>query len=326
MNETRFPGLETQEILRWLSEKGWRVEASIELTGDVSPRRYVRVESGSRTAILALYPGEIRSACGKFLVSTRLLAETGVRVPRILASDCEQGLTLLEDVGSATLYDLRETPSTDLESFFWLAVSDLDRIQSIEVEAVEQLNPRLNGELLWQELRKTLTILFAPRRLLSDPSFCSDLERTLQSLCTHLGKETPVPCHRDYMSRNLVPLASESQLVVLDHQDLRLGPPLYDLASLLNDSLFPSAALEEEIVARTVGDSSSDRIRYHRSAAQRTLKAAGTYESFAQRGFPRHRQLIPATLKRSVRHLRGIPEAASIVSAFEERLSPLLIC
>ena len=36
---------------------------------------------------------------------------------------------------------------------------------------------------------------------------------------------------------------------MLDHQDLRLGPPFYDLASLLNDTLFPPPDAEEALLA-----------------------------------------------------------------------------
>ena len=58
-----------------------------------------------------------------------------------------------------------------------------------------------------------------------------------------------MPCHRDFMVRNLMPLRGRRGLVVLDHQDLRLGPPLYDLASLLNDTLFPPPEAEEALLA-----------------------------------------------------------------------------
>jgi aminoglycoside/choline kinase family phosphotransferase len=112
---------------------------------------------------------------------------------------------------------------------------------------------------------------------------------------------------------------------VLDHQDLRLGPPQYDLASLLNDSLFPTAPLEEQILSSVLGDDPALRRGYHRAAVQRTLKASGTYESFALRGFPRHRRLIPPTLERAVRHLAQLPEASGLVRELDDRLS-LVIC
>src|SRR5262249_24021197 len=70
---------------------------------------------------------------------------------------------------------------------------------------------------------------------------------------------------------------------VLDHQDLRLGPPAYDLASLLNDTLFPTPEVEAAFLAE-LAPGPEERLRYHRAAAQRTLKAVGTYAAFARRG------------------------------------------
>lgn len=314
------------EIQAWLALQGLDVEHFRELTGDVSLRRYVRLTSGGTSTILAVYPPEIRAACRNFLATTRLLSQAGVRVPRILASDCGQGLTLLEDVGSATLYDLRDTVGSGLAGYFWQAITDVERIQSIAVEKVAPLNPPLDRDLLWRELTQTWSSLFEPHGLCTDPGFSRVFEATLREVCRLLDTESPVPCHRDFMSRNFVPVEPQPELAVLDHQDLRLGPRHYDLASLLNDSLFPSEALEEEILDHCLSAEPAERISYHRAAAQRTLKATGTYETFAQRGYPRHRKLIPETLQRAVRHLGHLPEATEIRSDLEKRMAPLLIC
>src|SRR5260370_24078577 len=99
------------------------------------------------------------------------------------------------------------------------------------------------------------------------------------------------------MARNLMPLPGGA-VGVLDHQDLRLGPPAYDVASLLNDTLFPPAEIEQELLVAT--PSATPRAAYHLAAAQRTFKAVGTYASFARRGAPRHLPLIPPTLARAL--------------------------
>ncbi len=115
----------------------------------------------------------------------------------------------------------------------------------------------------------------------------------------------------------------EGDLAVLDHQDLRLGPPLYDLASLLNDTLFPPPEIEEELLARVLR-SEGDRVRYHRAAAQRTLKAVGTYTSFALRGADRHLPLVAPTLGHCLRHLARVPESAAIVDELGRAWGPVL--
>jgi aminoglycoside/choline kinase family phosphotransferase len=129
------------------------------------------------------------------------------------------------------------------------------------------------------------------------------------------------------MARNLVPRprprpaasGDEAALVVLDHQDLRLGPPGYDLASLLNDSLFPPAELEEGWLARVLPPGEAPRLAYHRAAAQRTLKAVGTFAAFARRGSDRHLPLIPPTLERALYHLGRLPEGRKLAPELERR-------
>jgi len=110
-------------------------------------------------------------------------------------------------------------------------------------------------------------------------------------------------------------------LVVLDHQDLRLGPPLYDLASLLNDTLFPPAAEEEALLAKALTSSAAGLGSYHRAAAQRCLKAVGTYAKFARLGADRHVPLIAPTLARFVNHFSQLPEGAPLSARLREAWS-----
>ena len=112
---------------------------------------------------------------------------------------------------------------------------------------------------------------------------------------------------------------------VLDHQDLRLGPPAYDLASLLNDSLFPPVEVEERLLRRAgVPAEGTERETYHRAAAQRTLKAVGSYAAFAGRGSDRHLCLIPPTLARALHHLGRLPETAHLKERLARAWKPAL--
>ncbi|MEA2600828.1 MAG: N-acetylmuramate 1-kinase [Acidobacteriota bacterium] len=291
------------------------------LAGDVSPRRYSRVAlAGGASAILATYPPEIRATCPRFHRTTEILTGAGVRVPRILASDCEEGWMLLEDVGFQTLGEWGcDRPWNELAPWFATAVEIAGKIARLPMTAdLAELNPPLGSELLRRELAQTWDLFLEPRGLVAGLAGAggADLRAALDALCAALCAEPPVPCHRDFMVRNLMPLPggeATGELAVLDHQDLRLGPPLYDAASLLNDTLFPPAEAEEALVA-SIATTPADRIRYHRAAAQRTLKAVGTYASFARRGAPRHLPLIPPTLARFVKHFSRLPEGETLAA------------
>jgi aminoglycoside/choline kinase family phosphotransferase len=309
----------------WLAGLGYAPREVVSLTGDVSSRRYSRVElDDGTTAILATYPDEVRDVCPRFLRTADLLAAAGVRVPRVFAASCEHGWMLLEDLGPQTLGEQRERPWSELRLYFRRALELIGRIAALPADVVSELNPPLGRELLKRELDQTWDLFLVPRGLTGGPGLTAALQAALSLLCDRLGDEVPVPCHRDFMVRNLMPLGPEQpgEVVVLDHQDLRLGPPGYDLASLLNDTLFPPAEIEEELLAAALGD--GDRAGYHRAAAQRTLKAVGTYTKFSLRGANRHLPLIPPTLARCLDHLSRLPEGAPLIEDLGRTWRPVL--
>ena len=304
----------------WLAAAGFPACEPLPLPGDVSPRRYTRlVGPDGGSAILATYPPDIRGTCTRFLRTTALLDQAGVPVPRVLASSCDEGWMLVEDLGPQTLAEWGSgRPWSELQPYFERALELAERIGRIPVESVEGLNPRLGGELLRRELAQTWDLFLEPRGLTGGEALTRALSAALDAICANLDAETPVSCHRDFMVRNLMPFSND--LIVLDHQDLRLGPPAYDLASLLNDTLFPPPEVEEALFAKA----SLDRVGYHRAAAQRTLKAIGTYASFALRGAERHLPLVPPTLGRCLSHLARVPESAPLVSDLADAWAPVL--
>lgn len=319
-------GLEAKALDAWLASSGFALRESRPLPGDVSPRRYTRLTGpDGGTAILATYPPEIRDICPRFLRTAALLEQAGVPVPRVLASSCDEGWMLLEDLGPETLGEWgRGRPWSELRPWFERALDLADRIGRIPVEEVDGLNPRLGRELLRKELAQTWDLFLQPRGLTGGESLTRALSAALDEICANLDAETPVSCHRDFMVRNLMPVSGAGvgrELVVLDHQDLRLGPPAYDLASLLNDTLFPPPDVEEALIGGWV-----EPVQYHRAAAQRTLKAVGTYASFALRGADRHLPLVPLTLGRCLDHLARVPESAHLTADLAEAWAPALIC
>ncbi|HXU31567.1 MAG TPA: phosphotransferase [Thermoanaerobaculia bacterium] len=322
------------DLAPWLATRGFAPERIEALPGDVSPRRYGRVrlaEGGS--AIVAFYPEEIRPTAERFLRTTALLEGVEVPVPRVLAVDLPRGLMLIEDLGDQTLAERRDLDDAGNAPYFRHAAELSRRIATLPSESLlddatqEPWNPPLDGPLLRRELQQTWDVYLAPRGLLGSPEQEGAIASLFDEICARLGAEPAVPCHRDYMARNLIPRPGVSggvgEVAVIDHQDLRFGPPRYDLASLLNDTLFPSPALEAVLLAEALSGP-ADLESYHRAAAQRTLKATGTYAKFAERGAPRHLPLIPATVARALRHLERIPEGAEIAPELDRLWRPVL--
>ncbi len=305
-----------QELLSWLDELGRPAVRLTPLAGDVSRRAYLRAHhADGGTSIVATYPDEMADVCRRFARTTALLAEAGVRVPHIDAADCARGRMLLEDAGDRTLYERRRAGWTVLAGWIDKAALLADAFRRVPAGEVGALNPPLDEALLRRELEQTWELLLAPRRLAGRGDQRRRLGAALDEVCSRLGSEERVVCHRDYMARNLVPLG-DGGLVVLDHQDLRLGPAAYDLASLLNDSLFAPADVENRLLAerRALVAPAS----YRRCVVQRALKACGTYAAFARRGSSRHLRLVPSTLRRAADNLDRLPEGDGLRTVTEQ--------
>jgi hypothetical protein len=308
------------EIAVWLAEHGCG-EARLEpLAGDVGHRRYHRAtRPDGTTAVLVAHPAELRDACRRFVATSELLEACGVRVPRVLAADCDRGLMLVEDLGTATLEDWAAGRSwDDVAPRFRRALEVARRVAGLDPQRIAPLSPPLDAALLRRELRLAQEHFLAPRGLLGGVP-AQRLDAALSALAEAVARRSPVPCHRDFMVRNLMPWGDG--VAVLDHQDLRLGPPLYDLASLLNDSLFPPPELERELVAAWCGGEDR-RLEYHRVAAQRALKACGSYAMAAAQGKEFHVKRMAPTFDRALAHLAAVPEtadlAAGLAAAWEE--------
>lgn len=299
----------------WLRAHGVEFAAIAHLVGDVSSRSYSRiVDPSGGTAIVARYPPELAAAQRRFRLAGELLAQAGIRVPRLLVDDPDAGFALVEDLGTRTLYEQAST---------WEAIpSELDaalgaaaRIGRLDPARVGELGCEpLGRELLARELARTLELVFEPLGA-ATPELRTGLDRLIEELAALPA----VACHRDFMARNLIATAA-GEIGVIDFQDLRPGPPGYDLASLLNDSIFASAELEDRVLeaAGLVGES---RAGYERAVAQRCLKAVGTFVAFARTGRSRHLRLVPATLERALRALARLPETRQAVTAVRGRLA-----
>lgn len=154
----------------------------------------------------------------------------GVRVPQVLACDADAGFLLLEDLGGPTLRQLLDADNAD--AHFDAAIGQLLRLQAL---------PPPDGVATFGEpLLQRDACLFEDwflRRHLGLELDCADAERlqlAQRRLMDNALAQARVPTHRDYMPRNLMPVAGGP--AVLDFQDLVVGPIAYDPVSLFKDA------------------------------------------------------------------------------------------
>ena len=159
-----------------------------------------------------------------------LLERAGVRVPRVLAQDVEAGFLLLEDLGGPNLTQVLDAANAD--AHFEAAVGQLLRLQAIAPPA----DMARFGEALLQRDAGLFEEWFL-RRHLGLELDCGEIERlqlVQRRLMDNALMQPQVPTHRDFMPRNLMPVAGGP--AVLDFQDMVVGPIAYDPASLFKDA------------------------------------------------------------------------------------------
>ena len=196
---------------------------------DAGFRSYWRGEGSDGSVILMDSPPALEDP-RPWLRMRDLLEAGGVRVPQVLARDVQAGFLLLEDLGGPTLAQTLTADNAD--AHFEAALGQLLKLQRI---APPQGLGEFGGALLQRDaglfeewfLRRHL-------RIELDCGEAEQLELVQRRLMDNALAQPRVLTHRDFMPRNLMPVADGP--AVLDFQDCVSGPIAYDPISLFKDA------------------------------------------------------------------------------------------
>jgi aminoglycoside/choline kinase family phosphotransferase len=223
-----------------------------EMVGGASTRRFFRIETSEGRSAVAMYvplPSQELSKAQEtgrrwpFLEVRDLLAERQIRVPTLLAEDCDSGWLLVEDLGETLAQHLEHSPH-DKPALYQRAVRDLASAQqalrelpadSIVLQRafdVDLLRWEIDHFREWALEARGITLSAQDRAVFAQAS--AYLARSIAAWPRGF-------VHRDYQSRNLMVLPGKSgtpphELAWIDFQDAMLGPRVYDLVALLGDS------------------------------------------------------------------------------------------
>lgn len=201
------------------------------VSGDASFRRYFRARSGSQTYIAVDAPPD-KEDSQPFVSIGQQWYRAGIAVPQILNADLDQGFMLLEDFGDRQLLNdlLMHEKSTDAQPYA-AALNALASLQAVDSSTL----PLYDEPVLMREMG-LFDHWFLGECLNEDlTQWMPLLKKVYQDLSVVALQQRQVSVHRDYHSRNLMPLESGG-LGIIDYQDALKGPVTYDLVSLLRDS------------------------------------------------------------------------------------------
>ena len=274
-------------------------------SSDASFRRYFRVRQGQKTFVVMDAPPD-KEDCDPFIKISAAMAGFGLNVPRVLASDLQQGFLLLSDLGSEQYLQLLDDDSAD--ALYGDAMSALVDLQ-VRGRDSEMVLPVYDRDLLMAEMNlfKDWLLLQQLGVRLDDQQLAA-LDKTFAWLAQQALAQPQVWVHRDYHCRNLMRTV-ENNPGVLDFQDAVLGPLTYDLVSLLKDCYitWPRQRVEAWLAdyqrqiqaAGLAVDVDYEQLRawFDCMGVQRHLKAAGIFARLNIRdGKPDYLADIPRTL------------------------------
>jgi hypothetical protein len=346
-------------LRRLLERAGWADAARAFMQGDASSRAYERLTKPTgETAVLMISPprpdgppirrGKSYSALAKlaetvhaFVAMDRGLRALGFSAPRIYGEELEAGLLLLEDLGTeGVVGEGGPIPERYAEAVALLARLHATTLPNVlpVAEDREHVVPPYDLEAMLVEADLLLD-WYAPH--IARVEIPTSVRMEFAALWTAtLGGVLAEPATwtlRDYHSPNLIWLPRREGLArvgVIDFQDAVLGPPAYDVASLLQDARVDvSAELELRLLghyakARRAADPDFDVGAFAGSyavmGAQRATKILGIFARLDRRDrkpqYLRHLPRIEAYLARNLRH----PALASLHGWYATHLPGLV--
>jgi len=219
------------------------IENIEKLTGDASTRKYYRIWTSSTSYVVCLdNPTNDPSDEPTFLKMQRILHQENVRVPLIYDKDLGTGYILEEDLGDVTFLKDMAQISTKAEEFL-LYKNSIDLMAAIHSVDTSKYKDEFFTHLAFDTEKLYAEMEFTKKYFLKiylgldvTTQGVEALYKKLYDMCYMLSNEPRVLVHRDYHSRNL--MIKNNEQVVIDFQDARMGTPLYDLVSLLEDCYY----------------------------------------------------------------------------------------
>ena len=315
------------------------------ITGGASTREYFRVIMPRlpthATGVLMLQDKRFSLADSDFYQVSEILRKLNLPAPLIYQEFSRDGAFYLQDLGSVHLHDLVSEVMDDEEFVAGLYEQAIDHLVVLQTRAKHYSKGVKAFERAFDEKKLMWEMDFMMKHFASsfagwkpDKSQLKALQKFFAELVAQISALPRVFCHRDYHSKNL--LLWNELLHIIDFQDARLGPHVYDLVSLLGDSYVEvSSAMRHRLIsyyAENHPEFSGDSInllyeQYSLVALQRHLKHLGTFGYLESIGDDSSIQYVPRTIayiEENLAKFNETKEAALVLkelfSAAQERI------
>ena len=275
-----------KEITNWLSKTIGNSSFNIkELRQEASDRKYYRIKAENISYVLTdNFDKTDQSA--NFLYASKILKNSSVNVPEVLAFSEDLRFVLLQDLGDESLdindeYNDEKILEMALEQLSKIYFSDQDVLKSVTKESL---------------LLQTNSFMDFCREKKCSNDEIKSLENLRNELVHNLLNQQFIPSHNDFERRNL--MMFEGKLFVIDFQDLNMGPIGIDLASIMYEHSYEyPKALIDNLLDKHLKDNglnaSSTELKdmIMHALAHRSMRVVGTFNKYFKEGKLLNRKL-----------------------------------
>ena len=268
-----------KEITNWLSKTIGNNSFNIEeLRQEASDRKYYRIKADNVSYVLAdNFDKTDQSA--NFLYASKILKNSSVNVPEVLAFSEDLRFLLLQDLGDKSLDNDNEFKD---EKILEMALEQLSKIYFSDQDV---LRSATKESLL---IQTNSFIDFCKENNLSNDELKA-LENLRNNLVQNLLNQQFIPTHNDFERRNL--MMFEENLFVIDFQDLNMGPIGIDLASIMYEHSYEypkvliDDLLEKHLKNNGLKASSEELINMiMHDLAHRSMRIVGAFNKYFKEG------------------------------------------
>ncbi len=210
-----------------------------------SERKYYRIRTGDKSEVL-MQCREDDPDFYRQLEYSMFFRKCSVPVPALLRAVEESRQAVFEDVGDISLYSFLKCSRTSrtIEKMYRKV---LDVLLFIHLDATDRLHecPMLEDRFFDYDYFKWETDYFLDEYIKGIKNITLEneegIQRELEGLAARADSFAKTVIHRDFQSQNIMVMPG-NEIRIIDYQGARIGPPAYDIVSLLWD---PYVVLED---------------------------------------------------------------------------------
>ena len=249
-----------------------------------SDRKYYRTKKSGKSVVIMQCPDNDPDF-QRFIEYTHFFRQYAVPVPEIIETEPASMRYVLEDMGDLSLYSWLKCPRNqeEIEEIYMKVLDILLTIHTTATEHVSEAPLLRDRAFNYDHLRWESNYFmerFVKGVMDNEAENRSALEDELHRLALTVDSFPRTIVHRDFQSQNIM-ITKGGIPRLLDFQGARIGPPAYDLASLLWDPYYRlDDHTRDRLVAyyiqeRAIDNSFRETILHCR--LQRHMQALGAY-------------------------------------------------